>query len=109
MQQNSALFDHFIGARQQVWRHIETERARRLQIEREFELGRLQDWKLARLSGPRQGARRRYSITSSAATSILGGTSRSRVFAVLRLMTNSNLVGCITGRSVGSPLRILPT
>ena len=30
-------------------------------------------------------------------------------FAVLRLITNSNLVGCNTGRSTGfSPLRILP-
>src|SRR6516164_266122 len=45
----SRLFDHLVGARQHVRRHVETERARRLQIEREFELGRLQDWKLARL------------------------------------------------------------
>jgi hypothetical protein len=52
----------------------------------------------------------RYSITSSARASSVGGISRPSVFAVLRLMTSSNLVGCITGKSAGlSPLRILPT
>src|SRR5438874_11078880 len=35
----------------------------------------------------------RHSITSSARASSIGGTSRPRVLAVLRLMTNSNLVG----------------
>jgi hypothetical protein len=51
-----------------------------------------------------------YSITSSARASSVGGTSRPSAFAVLRLMTSSNLVGCITGKSAGlSPLRILPT
>ena len=35
-----------------------------------------------------------YSITSSARSKMDGGTSRPRVFAVLRLSTNSNLVGC---------------
>jgi hypothetical protein len=50
-----------------------------------------------------------YSITSSARVSSEGGTSRPSVFAVLRLITNSNLVGCSTGRSVGlAPLRIFP-
>src|SRR5258707_1799191 len=34
-----------------------------------------------------------YSITSSAMASTLGGTSRPSAFAVLRLMTSSNLVG----------------
>ena len=33
-----------------------------------------------------------YSITSSARASSVGGTSRSSVFAVLRLMTASNLI-----------------
>src|SRR5262249_26373517 len=33
-----------------------------------------------------------YSITSSARASSVGGTSRPRAFAVIRLMTNSNLV-----------------
>src|SRR5262249_47242447 len=50
-----------------------------------------------------------HSITSSAMASTLGGMVRPSVFAVLRLMTSSNLVGCITGRSVGfSPLRMRP-
>jgi hypothetical protein len=50
-----------------------------------------------------------YSITSSAMASTPGGKVRPRVFAVFKLMTNSNLVGCMTGRSLGfSPLRILP-
>jgi hypothetical protein len=51
-----------------------------------------------------------YSITSSASASIVGGRSRPRAFAVLRLITNSNLVGCSTGRSAGlAPLRIRST
>src|SRR6266478_9418754 len=37
--------------------------------------------------------RHHYSITSSAMASTLGGTSRPSAFAVLRLMTSSNLVG----------------
>ena len=41
----------------------------------------------------------RYSITSSARASSVGGTSRPSALAVLRLITSSNLVGCITGRS----------
>ena len=51
----------------------------------------------------------RYSMTSSARASIAGAISRPSVFAVLVLMTNSNFVGWITGRSAGfSPLRIRP-
>ena len=35
--------------------------------------------------------------------------SRPSTFAVVRLMTNSNLVGCSTGRSAGlAPLRMRP-
>src|SRR5262245_2353155 len=50
-----------------------------------------------------------HSITSSAAASNVGGTSRPSVLAVLRLMTNSNFTDCWTGKSVGlSPLRIRP-
>src|SRR5262249_49218025 len=50
-----------------------------------------------------------HSITSSASASSLSGTSRPSAFAVLRLMTSSNLVGCITGKSAGfAPLRIRP-
>ena len=51
-----------------------------------------------------------HSITSSARASSVGGTSRPRDFAVLRLMTSSNLVGCMTGSSAGlAPLRMRPT
>jgi hypothetical protein len=51
-----------------------------------------------------------YSITSSARASSEAGTAIPSDFAVLRLITISNLVGCSTGRSDGFvPLRILPT
>src|SRR6476646_10058061 len=51
-----------------------------------------------------------YSITSSARASTEGGTVRPSALAVLRLIINSNLVGCSTGRSEGLvPLRILST
>ena len=50
-----------------------------------------------------------YSITSSAKTSSFGGTSTPSVFAVLRLMTNSHLVGGKTGKSAGlAPFSIEP-
>src|SRR5262249_20209732 len=52
---------------------------------------------------------RGHSITSSALASSCGGTSRPSALAVCRLMTNSNLVDCTTGRSAGfAPLRIRP-
>ena len=52
---------------------------------------------------------RRYSMTSSAIASSDGGTFKRWAFAVFRLITKSNLVGCTTGRSSGlAPLRILP-
>src|SRR5262249_9796878 len=51
-----------------------------------------------------------HSITSSASASSLSGTSMPSARAVLRLITNSNLVGCWTGKSFGLvPLRICPT
>src|SRR5262249_13183349 len=50
-----------------------------------------------------------HSITSLASASSVGGTSMPIVLAVCKLMTNSNLVGCITGKSAGfSPLRMRP-
>src|SRR6187401_3278966 len=50
-----------------------------------------------------------YSITSSAIASSPGGKLRPNALAVLRLITSSNLVGCMTGRSEGfSPLRMRP-
>jgi hypothetical protein len=51
-----------------------------------------------------------HSITSSARTSNVCGTSSPSVFAVCRLMANENLVGCNTGNSAGfAPLRMRPT
>src|SRR5262245_14422424 len=50
-----------------------------------------------------------HSITSSARASSVGGTSRPSALAVFRLITSSNFVGCMTGRSPGlSPLRMRP-
>src|SRR5260370_24682921 len=47
-----------------------------------------------------------HSMTSSARARIDGGTVRPSALAVLRLTTNSNVVGCWTGRSAGlAPLR----
>ena len=51
-----------------------------------------------------------HSITLSARVRRLGGISRPSAFAVFRLITSSNLVGCSTGRSAGfAPLKILST
>src|SRR5215475_10944123 len=50
---------------------------------------------------------RTHSITSSARASSLSGIWRPSALAVLRLITNSNLVGCSTGISAGcAPRRI---
>src|SRR6516165_10430914 len=55
-------------------------------------------------------ANSRYSITSSARASSVPGMVRPNAFAVLRLTTRSNLVGCSTGMSAGFvPRRILST
>jgi hypothetical protein len=52
----------------------------------------------------------RHSITSSAAACSVRGTVKPSVFAVLRLITSSNFVGCKTGKSAGlAPLRMRPT
>src|SRR5262249_45611011 len=49
-----------------------------------------------------------HSITSSASCWRWSGTSRPSALAVLRLITSSNVVGCITGRAPGlAPLRIV--
>ena len=50
-----------------------------------------------------------HSITSSASASSVAGISRPSASAVCELITNSNLVACMTGRSAGlSPLRTRP-
>jgi hypothetical protein len=49
-----------------------------------------------------------YSMTSSARAINVGGIVMPSAFAVLRLITSSNFVGCSTGKSAGfAPLRIL--
>src|SRR5262245_21678073 len=56
------------------------------------------------------GSASRHSMTSSARASTVAGTSSPSALAVLRLITNSNLVGFCTGRSAGfSPLRMRST
>jgi hypothetical protein len=51
-----------------------------------------------------------YSITSSARSRNASGIVRPSALAVVRLMTNSNLIGCSTGMSPGFvPRRILST
>ena len=53
---------------------------------------------------------RRYSITLSAVKSSLGGISRPKVVAVLRLMKSENLLPAWIGRSPGlAPLRMRST
>src|SRR5207248_1502705 len=50
-----------------------------------------------------------HSMTSSARASNIGGTARPIALAVARLMTSSNLVDCVTGKSAGfAPLRMRP-
>lgn len=50
-----------------------------------------------------------YSIVASASNRIEFGIARFRAFAVFMLITNSNLLGCWTGKSAGfSPFKILP-
>ena len=51
-----------------------------------------------------------HSITSSARARSVGGIGRSRAFAVFRLMTRCNRVGCSNGISLGfAPFRIWST
>src|SRR5262249_28464919 len=51
-----------------------------------------------------------HSITSSARARSVGGTVRPSILAVSAFMTNSNLVGSVTGRSAGlAPLRMRRT
>src|SRR5262249_24158589 len=58
---------------------------------------------------PQRGHPPHHSITSSASASSFSGTFKPRGCAVLRLITNSNFVGCSRGRVAGlTQLRILP-
>src|SRR5581483_2747033 len=58
----------------------------------------------------RRSSRPPHRITLSARASTLGGIVRPICLAAFRFTTNSNFVGCSTGRSAGlAPLRILST
>ena len=57
---------------------------------------------------PEERAPVHHSMTWSARCRSDGGIVRPRALAVLRLMTNSNFIGCSTGRSTGfAPFKIL--
>jgi hypothetical protein len=74
------------------------------------QVGHLPRTELSRRRHMHRSKDRRYSITSSAMASSPGDGVRLSALAALRLMANSNLVGCRTGRSAGfSPLRMRPT
>src|SRR5262249_61314929 len=94
--------------------HALRERVRRCGVEKP-------DHRHRRLLRPRRERQRRraaeqrdelaapHSITSSASDSTLSENLTPSAFAVLRLITNSNLLDCMTGKSAGvAPLRILP-
>src|SRR5262245_18089429 len=60
--------------------------------------------------GRADGGARGHSITRSARSRSVCGIVSPSAFAVLRLMTSANLVGCSTGRSAGlAPLRMRST
>src|SRR4029077_895065 len=66
------------------------------------------DRKLGRLPDSCSAAKTHHSISRFARMSNDGGTSSPSAFAVLMLITNSNFVGCSTGKSPGlAPLKIL--
>src|ERR1700692_2036937 len=99
-------------------RNSETKLLGGLEANNKIELGR-QLARLLRVRGERPGECRAaeegddlapsHSITSSAMASSPDGTSMPSARAVCRLMTNSNLVDCTTGRAAGlAPLRMRP-
>src|SRR5262249_2052598 len=70
--------------------HARRERPHRSSAEQQYELAPL------------------HSITSSARAMSVGGISRPIALAAFKLMINSNLVGCSTGKSAGfAPLKTL--
>ena len=59
--------------------------------------------------GDKRASLHHHSMTSSARTSTVAGTSRPSALAVFMLMISATLVACWTGRSLGfSPLRMRP-
>jgi hypothetical protein len=55
---------------------------------------------LCAISGLMHCSKKSYSIISSATESNVGGIDRPSALAAFRLMTSSNLVDCMTGRSI---------
>jgi hypothetical protein len=49
VQQTTPLFDHLVGAREKRRRHDEAQHIGGLDIDNQFELGRLEDWQVDRL------------------------------------------------------------
>src|ERR1700730_11525531 len=52
MQQTARLLDHLVGAQQKLLRDRKPDRLRGLEVDRQYELGRQLDRKVARLLGP---------------------------------------------------------
>ena len=98
------------GSIQPLGRHGTAEDPDAIDLARTLGRGNLRAREGAERKRGDEGAPVHYSITSSARASTEGGIVRPRAFAVLRLITNSNFVGCSMGRSAGlAPLRILST
>src|SRR6266478_305828 len=60
------LFDHPVGDCEQCRRHRQTERLRGLQVDHQFELGRLYDRKVGRLPAPENAAGVKANLVISA-------------------------------------------
>jgi hypothetical protein len=91
---------HAVGGQRQLLSHDRVGKRRRRYRVRQM---------LFRTTSCVNRRRRTHSITSSARASNMGGISRPRTLAALRLITNSNLVGCTIGISAGfAPLRMRP-
>ena len=92
--------DHLIGSREHVRRNCQVDLLRSLLI--------ITNSNVALMLGFLHYCV--HLITLSARASTFGGIVRPICFAVFRLITSSNFVGCSTGRSAGlAPLRILST
>src|SRR5713101_2063472 len=57
------LFDHHVGEREQLRRHVEAQRLRGFEIDDQFELGRLYNWKIGGLLALKNPADMHASLT----------------------------------------------
>src|SRR5438552_3273495 len=86
------------------------EETKPVHLPRRLRLGHERRSKERRTRASKERAPVHHWMTSSARCRSAGGIVRPRALALLRLITNSNFVGCSTGRSPGlAPLRILST